>query len=53
MSELSETEEPDSPCGWPLMAAVRPAIETRRLILRPPIDDDAETIARRLKIVPT
>lgn len=46
MSELSETEEPDSPCGWPLMAAVRPAIETRRLILRPPIDDDAETIAR-------
>jgi len=46
MSELSETEEPDSPCGWPLMAAVRPAIETRRLILRPPIDDDAETIAQ-------
>lgn len=46
MSELSESEEPDSPCGWPLMAAVRPAIETRRLILRPPVDDDAETIAR-------
>lgn len=46
MSELSETEEPDSPCGWPLMAAVRPAIETRRLILRPPVDDDAEVIAR-------
>ncbi|MBS1182551.1 MAG: acetyltransferase family protein [Proteobacteria bacterium] len=46
MSELSETEDPDSPCGWPLMAAVRPAIETQRLILRPPVDDDAETIAR-------
>ena len=46
MSDLSESEEPDSPCGWPLMAAVRPAIETRRLILRPPVDDDAETIAR-------
>lgn len=46
MSELSEIEEPDSPCGWPLMAAVRPAIETRRLILRPPVDEDAETIAR-------
>jgi len=28
------------------MAAVRPAIETRRLILRPPVDEDAETIAR-------
>ena len=46
MSDLSEIEEPDSPCGWPLMAAVRPAIETRRLILRPPVDEDAETIAR-------
>ena len=46
MSELSEIEEPDSPCGWPLMAAVRPAIETRRLILRPPVDEDAEAIAR-------
>ncbi len=46
MSELSEAEDPDSPCGWPLMAAVRPAIETQRLILRPPVDDDAEAIAR-------
>ena len=36
MSELSEPEEPDSPCGWPLMAPATPAIETRRLILRPP-----------------
>ena len=49
MSELSETEEPDSTCGWPLMAAVRPAIETQRLILRLPVDDDAETIAGRIR----
>lgn len=46
MSELSETDEPDSPCGWPLMSPVRPAIETRRLIMREPTDADAETIAR-------
>ena len=46
MSELSEPEEPDSPCGWPLMAPATPAIETRRLILRPPVDADAEAIAR-------
>ncbi|WP_053240138.1 GNAT family N-acetyltransferase [Pleomorphomonas koreensis] len=46
MSEVSEPEEPDSPCGWPLMAPATPAIETRRLILRPPVDADAEAIAR-------
>lgn len=46
MSELSEPEEPDSPCGWPLMAPATPAIETRRLILRPPVDADAEAIAQ-------
>lgn len=45
MSELCETEDPDSPSGWPLMAAVRPAIETPRLLLRPPAADDAEAIA--------
>lgn len=46
MSDPSETEEPDSPCGWPLMSPVRPAIETRRLIMREPAADDAEAIAR-------
>ena len=50
MSELSETDEPDSPCGWPLMSPVRPSIETRRLIMREPTDAERlESVEREAR----